>query len=116
MLLKDFLTKVKGDWDRDRGLKVEVVNRLRRLGYSLADSITSDDEPVVSGILKKASRKWKSSKQIANSIHVAYPISVSLPSARPRCPNCTTFMRIALLCNDIETNYCPNCKICKVPE
>ena len=115
MLLKEYLSKLKSDWDRDRGLKVEIVNRISRLGYSLIDSIKPEDEVVVSNILKKASKKWKSQKHVADSIHVVYPTTTPIPSvSRPRCSNCNTFMRIALLCNDIETNYCPNCKICRI--
>lgn len=112
MLLKEFLVKRNRDWDRDEGLKVEVVNRLHRLGYSLVDDVKPEDEAVISGIVKKASKTWQEGKRPADSLHVAYPTAQPLLSQN-RCPNCQGLMRSAIVYDDVASDYCPMCRIVK---
>lgn len=115
MLLRDFLVKLDPNWDRDQGLKVEVVNRLQRVGYALVDKLTGEDEEVVSAIVKRASKKWGRNKQVADQIHVAYPVAAPILSQR-RCPNCQGYMRSAIVTDDVSADYCQNCRIVKAVE
>ena len=118
MLLRTFLAKLDSKWDRDKGLKVDIINRLSRLGYTLVDPVKVADEAVITDIVKRASAKWQSERQVADTMHVAYPTAtpVAVPTERPRCPNCNNLMRIALLGDGLETHYCTACRICKLVE
>lgn len=117
MLLKNYLAKLNAGWARDNGLKVDVINRLSRLGYSLVDEVKPDDKPVIASILKRASDKWGSTAQVADPLHVAYPIAVPIatnPGASSKCPHCGGLMRSAKLSDDLDTLYCVQCRVCKV--
>lgn len=113
MLLKEYLVKQNKDWDRDDGLKVEVVNRLRRLGYALVDTIKDEDKVVVAEIMKKASKTWKEGRRPADTLHVAYPTAQPVMMAQSRCPNCKGIMRSAIVYDEVSSDYCPMCRIVK---
>lgn len=115
MLLREYLAKADPNWDRDNGLKVEIVNRLRRIGYTLVDKVEDEDKEVVSAIMKKSAEKWGRNKQVADQLHVAYPVAAPVYSQK-HCPNCKGMMVAALVQDDVTVDYCQVCRIAKTVE